>query len=228
MNTQNSRKEILSEEIHIKKIKGKCFSWSAVIVGALVGLGVSFLLNLLGISLGLAAFTTSTTTANLTFAIGGFIGLLIISIISMSILGWIAGSLGAFTKINCNKNIIHCNFGCLYGFSAWALALIISVFLSVHVGNFLSYTMASLTNPAIAVERYVNNHNKNYQAPTTASNTAMISNMQTAPVNADDAKKMVTATSLAAFILFLVGAVFASLLGHIAFAHCLRKHGPLN
>ncbi|HVY53836.1 MAG TPA: hypothetical protein VHA13_04890, partial [Gammaproteobacteria bacterium] len=56
------------------KFLQKRLSWTAVIAGALVGIGLSFLLNIFSISIGLTLIKTSAEGA-VSLALGGFIGL---------------------------------------------------------------------------------------------------------------------------------------------------------
>jgi len=54
----------------------KRISWTAIFVGAIVAVGLSFLLNLFGIAIGLSAFTLSTDGASV-LAVGGLVGMII-------------------------------------------------------------------------------------------------------------------------------------------------------
>jgi hypothetical protein len=111
----------------------RCISWTAILLGALFGIGASFLLNLLGASVGLSAFT-NTNDGVTALAVGGFIALVIASGLSMFLCGWIAGYLGG---AHCYKRAM----GELYGFAAWCLALILMVLLAAPVTKFVdSYT----------------------------------------------------------------------------------------
>lgn len=93
-------------------------SWSAIFIGAIVGVGLGFLLDLFAIAIGLTAFNSSSTGAN-AIAIGGFLGMLIGFIAAMVTAGYTAGYLGRFC---CPKR----NLGILYGFATWTLALVLS------------------------------------------------------------------------------------------------------
>jgi hypothetical protein len=211
----NINKEIITNDISVRK--GKCFSWSSVFVGALVGIGISFLLNLFGMSIGLAAFGHATGSTSLTFAIGGFLALLIIAIVSMGALGTVAGYLGAVKKLQCNTTSdLHCNYGCLYGFTAWCLALILTVLLALPAGKFINYTTRALSDPTLVLTSDV--YTKHDVTQTKVLPT-------TAPGTTEETAKQLAVTTFIAFIIFFIGALAAAIAGHIAFERCTRKHG---
>ena len=89
-------------------------SWTALLVAAFVAVGLSFLLNLFSIAIGLGAITI-TSTGETKLAAGGVISLTLGSIIVMFTSGWVAGYLG---QTNCPKR----NQGILYGFASWCVA----------------------------------------------------------------------------------------------------------
>ncbi|ASQ44660.1 hypothetical protein [Legionella clemsonensis] len=108
----------------------KRISWTAVFVGALVGVGLGFLLNLFGIAIGLSLFTLNEEGATV-LAIGGLLGLLIGVIASMIVAGYAAGYLGRFY---CPKR----NLGILYGFTTWVISLILGAIMAGHMSNYVS------------------------------------------------------------------------------------------
>lgn len=108
----------------------KRISWTAIFVGALVAIGLGFLLNLFGIAIGLTAFTLEKDGA-LVLAAGGLIGILIGAIVSMLAAGYTAGYLGRF----------HCpqrNFGILYGFTTWSLAIVLSAGIGAQISSYVT------------------------------------------------------------------------------------------
>lgn len=125
--------------------KGRYISWSAIVIGALVGIGLSFLLNVFGIAIGLSAFNAASTGAT-TMAIGGFIGMIIGTIASMFMAGWVTGYLSRTFSF-------HRNLGVLYGFSAWCLALVITIVLASSATHFLSSRNYSLSDPTSSIIR---------------------------------------------------------------------------
>lgn len=132
----------------------KGISWSAVFVGAIVGLGLSLLLNLLGIAIGLSTFTFSKEGATL-LAIGGIIGIIIGIIIAMLAAGYAAGYLGRIYCANSQLAII-------YGFLTWCIALILSAILIGHVGNYAATYNNPTTNPiSISLQNAQSQQNTN-------------------------------------------------------------------
>lgn len=128
---------------HLSMCFRKHVSWTAIIVGALVGVGLSFLLNLFSIAIGLSFVTTKEGVAVL--AVGGFIGLAIGIIVSMFVAGFSAGYLG---RPFCMKR----NLGVLYGFTTWSLILILTVLLTASMGRYITSYSDFVTNPTIVVE----------------------------------------------------------------------------
>src|SRR5829696_1753638 len=85
-----------------------CFSWKPIIVGALVAIGLSFLLNLFSAAIGLSAYTADTQGMQ-NVAIGGLIATALGIVVAMFVSGWVAGYLG---NPFCEKR----HLGALYGF----------------------------------------------------------------------------------------------------------------
>ncbi|TAK73548.1 MAG: hypothetical protein EPO11_08335 [Gammaproteobacteria bacterium] len=135
----------LSASEHAYPCGVKCIAWSAIVVGAFAMIGLSFLLDLLSLSIGFSAFSAMEDN-EVTFAMGGFIGLVIITLISTFVGGWLSGYLG---RPYCTKR----NLGAVYGFTTWCLALLISILIASGVGQFIanySY-LISRNMPAIAL-----------------------------------------------------------------------------
>jgi uncharacterized membrane-anchored protein YitT (DUF2179 family) len=180
----------------------KCVSWSAIFVGAFVGIGLGFLLNLFGFSIGLSLLTT-TQAGMLTLAVGGFVGLLINVIVSMFLAGTTAGYLA---RPYCAKR----NLGVVYGFTTWCVGFLLSVLFASHIMHFVAnYTMMA-THQTVANQAVVTvTDNQAMPAVTAAvkdSNTSMVI------VNAQKATNTVGYVSFLVFVLFIVGAL-ASCLG---------------
>ena len=101
----------------------KPISWKAVLSGALVAVGLTFLFNILTLGLGLSLFTHNESGQDiLVFAtlawmiIGGY------AILFLA--GWIAGKQKC---CSCHGQSFHCSSGFLHGFLAWTVYLIIAV-----------------------------------------------------------------------------------------------------
>ncbi|MDR3441933.1 MAG: hypothetical protein P4L65_02835 [Legionella sp.] len=111
--------------------------WSAILAGALVGIGLAFLLNLFAVAIGLSAYKAAPDGSN-AIAIGGVLGILIGIIATMGTAGLVAGYLGRF-----NHN--HCHGGAIYGFITWTLALVLSAILIIPFVNYSSHYEKNLS-----------------------------------------------------------------------------------
>ena len=163
-------------------------------------MGLSFLLSLFSLAIGLTAFTT-TQEGVTAFAVGGFLGFIIGAMVSMFAAGWVAGYLG---RPYCNA----CNLGCLYGFFAWCLTLILGVMLSAPLGKFVSSNSGYLTNHQVDLIDYTKNRVGERVA---ASASADRTDHKTVQTSVNDMGK----AGLALFSLFFLAA-FASCIG----GHC--------
>ena len=120
-------------------------SWSAIVTGAFIGVGLSFLLNLFGVTIGLSAFSMTDQGVG-SLAIGGLLGLIISAIASMFFGGFAAGYLG---RLYVPKR----NLGMLYGFTTWTVSIIISAVLTTYVGTYVdSYTSKITRNNVVVIQ----------------------------------------------------------------------------
>ncbi len=209
-----------AEVCKTSKFGKRCFSWSAVFVGALVAIGIGFLLNMFSVAIGLTAIAHSDSTA--TLVIGGFVGMIIIAIVSMGLGGWVAGHLGASKVCHDDGVAKKCNHGCLYGFTTWCVALVFAIFLSGHMGSFMAASTAMLTGPiavqSVAVSGVENTAPTHVMVKKSEGSTSV-----TADVNTGDAANVFALTSFLAFFLFFIGALAAAIAGHCAYACCCKK-----
>lgn len=166
------------------------FIWSPVFIGALIGLGLSFLLDLFGMGIGLSLFTTNTTGA-IILSIGGFLGMLFGTIVAMFTSGFAAGFFAGHT---CEKS----QYGIVYGFLAWCLSLFLMIIFSLTISNFMNLKanfpiLSQTTNEVIS----------------TTQNVTTSLNPMTSQKNTEPEKNVHTigTISLAMFILFIVGAL---------------------
>lgn len=182
-------------------------SWSAMLVGALVAVGLAFLLNIFGIAIGLSAFTVGPDGANV-IAIGGLIGIVIGVIVTMLVAGYAAGYLG---RVYCPQR----NLGIVYGFTTWCLALLISAVVAAHVSSYVTTYANTISNSTIVVS----------STPTTTATTV------TTKANNEGTQKAakVTATpntlawgAFSVFALFFIGA-FSSCVGACWGMSCCRE-----
>lgn len=165
--------------------------WSALFAGALVGVGLGFLLHLFGVAIGLSAYSSSANGATV-IAIGGFIGLLIGVIVAMGTAGFVAGYLGRFHSCFCHGGVI-------YGFVTWSLAIALSALLFVPLSNYISSYKNSLI-PAVVIAHVDTTHD-------VSSSTTELRKL-----DAERNTTTVTPTDLAwigwiVFLLFFIGAL---------------------
>jgi hypothetical protein len=177
----------------------KCLSWSAIFAGAIVGIGLTFLLNLFCVSIGLSIVKTSAEGVT-ALAVGGFIGLLISIIVAMFAAGMTAGYLA---RPFCFKR----NLGVLYGFIAWCLALVLGVLLAAHMTRYVaSYTEYVNNRPAV-----VNVVNNDVSPAVTVADKTTQSDVT---VNAQKAVNNLGYSAFVIFVLFFVGALSSCFGGH--------------
>lgn len=172
----------------------KCFTWKPILAGALTAIGLTFLLNLFGAAISLTAFTTNDQGVE-NLALGGLIATAIGVVASMFASGWLAGYLGGRY---CTKR----HLGALYGFLTWCLALVITVFLAVHIQEYInSYThliSGTAVNPAVT------NTGTSVIIPGHQANSVVIS-------------------SYIVFVLFFLSAFACSIGGHCGMRHECKK-----
>lgn len=188
----------------------KCISWSAVGVGALVGIGLNFLLGLFSVAIGLSMVSTSKE-GMATLAVGGFIGLMISAVVAMFVAGTTAGYLG---RSCCAKR----NLGVLYGFTTWCIALVLAALLTSDIANYIaSYSTFITKHTAVVVTDRVNTSTvttENVNTPVSATKRG-----DTSVVTIDaKATNELGSASLLMFALFLVGAIASCFGGHFGMA----------
>lgn len=162
-------KKTLAEEQNCHAHPFKRISWTAVIVGALVGVGLTFLLTLFSIAIGLSAFTAGKGGSPI-IAIGGLIGIAIAVIASMVTAGYAAGYLGRL----CSP---HRNLGILYGFTTWSVSLLLGAAVWGHVGQYTSSFSHAVVGSTIVIE------NVGSDVKVTASDERKPSKIQATPAH---------------------------------------------
>lgn len=172
----------------------------AIFTGALVALGLGFLANVLSLAIGLTAFSASQT-GTMTFATSGFVWLVVLAIITMFIAGWVTGFLA---RPFCFKR----KLGEIYGFSAWSLALILTIILTANAGQFLSQRtyLVDRANPAVQLT--------NELAASVTGQSAKSSGGTKANTPIAEAENLGTITFATFFILF-IGALSATFGGRV-------------
>ena len=220
MNTQTT---VVTENVpnsnslchHLKRL-----SWTAILAGALVGVGASFLLNLLCIGIGLSAFNATPDGAT-ALAIGGFVGLVISAFISMYAAGWVAGYLG-------RPFAARRHLGELYGFITWSVALILTIMLTSHVSKFVSnYNDTLVVHPHAAVVAVTTNDAAPLASQKTVTNAATGEQSTQTVVNAEKATNAVGAAAFATFFLFFIGAIASTFGGAVAM-RCGKRHRDID
>jgi MFS family permease len=207
MNMQNG-----NPDNYLHRCSTGCFSWTAIIIGALVGTGLGFLLNLLGSALGLAAFSPSREGL-LILAASGFIGMVVGVMIVTFISGWIAGFIGS-VKCECRS------LGILYGFSAWSLTLIVSILLASSAAQFVSSEYEIFTNPGASAHKLTASKVANTISNSDVRNST--SPAAKATVNDEKAANMLGKSLLLLFVLFLVGAITSGYGGFVGMRSGIR------
>lgn len=187
-------------------------SWTAVIVGAFVGMGLSFLLNLFSIATGLS-FVTNNKEGLVTLAVGGFIGLLIGAVATMFTAGFVAGKLGQ--KYNPKRNL-----GVVYGFTTWSVMLVLTALLASHMGKYVTVYSNFVSNPTTTsfhMERGAWKHGKGANVVvTTADKNADKNTDKNVMVDQDtqDAANKLGIASFLVFAIFFIGALSCCIGGH--------------
>lgn len=100
------------------------FSWTGVLAGTLVAIGLGILFHLLTFGVILATFKTDPHTIHL-LMMGGLVFLTIFTIVSMFIAGWVSGRIAANKRAYPYKG----HRGMLHGFATWSLAVIVGLLL---------------------------------------------------------------------------------------------------
>lgn len=179
--------------------EAKRISWSAILAGALVGVGLGFLLNLFGVAIGLSAFSM-TDGGPATLAVGGLLGIIISTIVAMYCAGFTSGYLGRLY-------VPRRNIGIIYGFTTWSVALILSAVLTTYVGTYVNTYSTSVTQQTVVVTT----------SPSTAKavSSKKHSDEDVTTVTAKEATGGMAIGAFVVFVLFFIGAL-ASCFG----AHC--------
>lgn len=185
-------------------------SWGAVVAGAFVAIGISFLLDLFGLGIGLSAYSTATTENGATaLAFGGYVGILLGVMVAMFVAGCVSGFIA-------RPKCTHGCHGVLYGFLAWCLALMLSFVLTTATSQFVSYHYRVLSSSNI--------HNimgtSDRTAPAVQAASDRHASNTTVVVNDEKAAKAASKTVFLLFLLFFAGALSACFGGYTAVKRC--------
>lgn len=208
------------ETMVTKKCPKDChavFSWGAVFLGGFVGFGLSFLLNLFCLAIGLTLFTFNENGL-LSLAVGGLLGMLVGGIVTMFITGWTAGF---FARTFC----FDANYGVLYGFIAWCFALIISAFFAMHISHLIS-SQPYLADQNSAVTSDI--HTKTMQTISQKIDVNPRVSTNTAKTNPEIAAHNMGVSMFIAFILYFIGGLASCLGGYFGMKARIRKGFPVH
>ncbi len=137
-------KKTIKPEEHCSVFPFKRISWTAIFVGALVGLGLTFLLTLFSVAIGLSAVTVNKSGTS-AIAIGGLCGIAIAIVASMITAGYASGYLG---RIYAPKR----NLGILYGFTTWGVSLLLCTAVWSHIGQYAATYSQSVIGSTVVIE----------------------------------------------------------------------------
>ncbi|MCC5791258.1 MAG: hypothetical protein JJT82_01415 [Legionellaceae bacterium] len=171
-------------------------SWSAIFVGALVGVGLGFLLHLYALAIGLSAFNLSDDGAAV-MAYGGLLGLMVGVIASTLVSGYTAGYLG---RNACPER----NLGILYGFTTWSVALLLSAAVAGSVSQYVASAAANLA-PSLSVST------ENVEEVVAVDTTTAPGAASQETVNVTTSESTLAWSAFILFVLFFLGAFFSCL-----------------
>jgi hypothetical protein len=182
-----------------------CVSWSSIFAGAIVGLGLGFLFTLFNIAIGLKSFNNTADGATV-FLVGGFVGLVVGTFVSMFAAGWTAGRLARRPGLNPRK------LDLIYGFSAWTVSLVLSVFLAAHMGSFVMSHTNVLSNPNASFVMVTND-----SAPIVTVNNDSVGTV--VAMNKAKTDQLATTTFIT-FFMFFFGALSSCFGAHCGLSWC--------
>lgn len=179
-------------------------TWSAIISGAIAGVGLNFLLNLLSLAIGISSFTIRST-GKIEFSLLGFVCFCITALIAMFSTGWLAGRLSYPTL----KRI----WGCFFGFLAWALLLIITIVIITNMIQFAVFH-ANFTSSLVAI-KIAND------APMLTE--IFLSGKAPMSVVLEADKKVFILNALITFLMFTFGACASCLGGYLGYSRAIAN-----
>lgn len=197
-----------------------CISWSAIFSGAFVAIGLSFLLSAFASSIGLSAFSVGSDNA-VTLALGGYLGLLIGSIIIMFCSGWVAGYLNRHNDSYDGEDKI----GALSGFIAWCLALILGGLLAAQFGHVLAVSQSptAKTSSATTLGSSIYNQMATGNTVSTKEGNASARTHENKPATVDEKAANTYGKALfLTFVLFFAGALSSTIGGYWGVRSCYR------
>lgn len=171
--------------------------WTAILAGALVGIGLTFLVNLFGMVIGLSIFTVDEASGAAAIAIGGVIGVLVGILVAMFLAGYTSGYLGR--HLAPKRNI-----GILYGFLTWILALLLTGFVMSNLSNHVTNYSSVVAGPRVSL-----NASTEKKDSSVTIDKAKKSDNETKAVKVMASARDMTIVSFLVFVFFLLGAAAA-------------------
>src|SRR5205809_8027832 len=115
-------------------------SWGAIFAGAIIALATQLVLTLIGTAVGLATLNPATgqNPTGTTFGIGAAVWLVISSLVSLFLGGYVAGRLGGTFN------------GWLHGLATWATVTMLTILLLTTAAGGLIGTASGLANFAVS------------------------------------------------------------------------------
>jgi len=206
--------ECIQHDCHCDCHTTSRISWSAIIAGAILAVGLSFLFHLLTVGIGLSSVTRTEKGIEIlviSILAWSFVGSYIIYFIS----GWVAGDIAR----------PHCASpwkGMFYGFLVWALALLIS---TIFMTQITGLTSSVLKTSVVRVET-ASAVSVNAPAARKAYNPHNPSNPNVINEEAKEVAEGTGIASLAAFVLFLAGALGGTFGGYYGLKY--YRKGDIN
>lgn len=188
----------------------KRITWNAIFVGAIIGVGLTFLLNLFGLSIGLTAYTLNEE-GSIVLMVGGFVGIMIGIIASMMAAGYTAGYLGHFFCPQRNLSIV-------YGFTTWSVALLFCAVVTSQMSNYITSYSNAISHSIFVVSHDEQNEAATLEVKTKTTNTA--DHKKSIKVTA--ASSTLAGLAFSVFTLFFIGAI-SSCIGAYWGMSCKQK-----
>ena len=188
----------------------KRISWTAIFVGAIVGVGLTFLFNLFGLSIGLTAYTLNEE-GSIVLMIGGFVGIMIGIIASVVAAGYAAGYLG---RLCCPQR----NLGIVYGFTTWSVALLLCSIVASQMSNYITSYSNAISHSIFVVSNDKEPAATTLEIKSKADNSA--EHQKSIKVTA--ASSTLAGLAFSVFALFFIGAI-ASCIGACWGMSCKRE-----
>ncbi|TAL64470.1 MAG: hypothetical protein EPN84_03380 [Legionella sp.] len=184
----------------------KYLSWSALFAGAVAGVGLNFLLNLLALGLGLASFSIGILGETV-FSWIGFFCFCLSAIVAMFATGWIAGKLTP-------HNLQSRYWGVLIGFLSWSILLMFTIILITNMIQYAAFH-SNFTSNLVEIRLKSN-------APMLTGTTAQMLNHAPLSFNIETHNKIISLNALLTFLLFLIGSIASALGGFLGYSKSPR------